>query len=189
MDKHLRASLHPLSRFRFDPGAGLLVPHTVRVAALLAQTKEQYRKVIEAASLLFKTGDETAANLAAHALSVLPRDEVRVDVQMLAASPLSAARQLAAILWVHQPEDVPLLGEALATDSNRDVRSTLASALTMLRERSAVLAEKLTEMLSKDPSASVRAVVFRNSNCEYGESSREHIYRSDDPANSSSGSN
>lgn len=155
----MRASLHPLSRFRFDPGAGLLVPHTVRVAAMLAQTKEQYRKVIEAASLLFKTGDEMAANLAAHALSTLPRDEAQVDVQMLAASPLNAARQLAAILWAHQPEDVPLLGETLATDSNRDVRNTLASSLIILCERKADLADKLTNILSKDPSASVRARV------------------------------
>ncbi len=159
MDKHLRASLHPLSRFHIDLGAGLLVCHTVRVAALLAQAKGQYGKVIESALLLFKTGDEMAANLAAHSLAMLPIDEVLVDVQMLAASPLSAARQLAVILWVHQPEDVPLLGETLATDSNRDVRNTLASSLMVLRERNTDLADQLTNSLSKDPSASVRANV------------------------------
>ena len=159
MDKQMQAGLHPLSRFRIDLGSGLVVPQAIWAAAALAQRKEQYQEVIESATPLFRTGNETAANLAAHALSSLPRDEVEVDVRLLAASPVNAARQLAAVLWAHRPEDVPRLGEVLATDSNRGVRRALASSLTALRETRAGLAEQLTELLSKDPSASVRAVV------------------------------
>lgn len=162
MDEQLRTGLHPLSRFHIDLSSGLLVPHAIWAAAVLAQTKEQYRKVIEVASPLFKTGDETTANLAAHALSSLPRDEAWIDIQLLAASPLSAARQLAAVLWAHRPDDIPLLGEALAADSNLSVRRVLASSLRKLREKRQDLAEKLIGVLSKDPSASVRAVVFNN---------------------------
>lgn len=169
MDVHLRAGLHPLSRFRIDFGSGLLGAHAVWAAAALAQVEEQYRNVIEAASPQFKTGNETAANLAAHALLSLPHDEVQIDVRLLAASPVNAARQLAAVLWTHRPEHVPLLGEKLATDSDRGVRMALASSLMTLRERKANLAEKLTELLSNDPSAGVRALVFNISDGKHGE--------------------
>ena len=159
LDEQMRVGLHPLSRFRIDLGSGLLVPQAVWAAAALAHRKEQYQEIIESASPLFRTGNETAANLAARALSSLPRDEVEVDVRLLAASPVDAARQLAAVLWAHRPEDAPRLGKVLATDSSRGVRRSLASSLTMLRETRADLAEELTELLSKDPSASVRAEV------------------------------
>jgi len=159
IDRQMRAGLHPLSKVRIDLGVGLLVPEALLAAARLAQRREQYIQVIQSASLLFRTGDEKVATLAAHALSCLPRKEVEVDTGLLAASPVSAVRQLAAVLWADRPQILPRLGEVLATDSNRGVRRALASSLATLRQTRPDLAERLKEVLSKDPSASVRSEV------------------------------
>ena len=155
-DEQLKPGLHPLSRFRVDFGFGSLVPQVVHAAGALAHTREQYEAVIEAASALFRTGNEFAANQAAHALSWLPTDEARVDVRLLAASPVRWARQLAAVLWARRPDEVPSLGKSLVADEDRGVRHALARSLTTLKETRPDLAEDLIELLSKDPSASVR---------------------------------
>lgn len=159
MDDHLKAGLHPLSRFRFDFGFGSLVPQAVRAAGALARNREHYDAVIEAASALFRTGNEFAANQAAHAISYLPQDEANIDVRLLAASPIRWPRQLAAALWVHRPDEVPTLGNHLAADEDRGVRRTLANGLATLRERRPDLAEELVAILSSDSSASVRREV------------------------------
>jgi hypothetical protein len=160
-DEYLKAGLHPLSRFRVDLGVGSLVPQAVHAAGALARTREQYEAVIEAASALFRTGDEFAANQAGHALSCLPPGEARVDVRLLAASLIRWARQLAAVLWARLPDQAPSLGKELAGDADRGVRQALASSLVTLREKRPDLADELGELLSKDRSASVRREVRR----------------------------
>ncbi len=160
-DEHLKAGLHPLSRFRVNLGVGSLVPQAVCAAGGLAHTREQYEAVIEAASALFRTGDEFAANQAGHALSCLPPGEAQVDVRLLAASPVGWARQLAAVLWARVPDQAPSLGKDLAGDAYRGVRQALASSLSTLREKRPGLADELAELLRKDSSASVRGEVRR----------------------------
>jgi hypothetical protein len=160
-DEYLKAGLHPLSRFRVNLGFGSLVPQAVHAAGALAHAREQYEAVIDAASALFRTGDEFAANQAGHALSCLPPGEARVDVRLLAASPIPWARRLAAVLWAGLPDQAPSLGKELAGDEDRGVRWTLATSLPTLREKRPDLAHELAELLSKDRSASIRKEIRR----------------------------
>jgi len=156
IDEQFRGAGHPLSRFRINLGAGLLVPEAVKAAAALAQDDGEYRRVVELAAPLFRSEDAVVTNLAAHALLCLPRHVVDIDLRMLAASPVNSARQLAAVLWASRPEDLPGLGATLASDSDRGVREALASALPTLREMQTDLAKSIAAMLADDPSARVR---------------------------------
>jgi hypothetical protein len=158
-DEHLNAGLHPLSAFRFDLGFGSLVPQAVHTAAGLAQTRDEFEQIIGAASSLFRTGDEFATNQAAHALAQLPPEELTIDVRILAGSPIRWARQLAAVSWAARPDTAPTVGRDLATDPDSSVRRSLASSLGRLAETRPDLADELRELLSRDPSASVRSEV------------------------------
>lgn len=158
-DKHLRASLHPLSAFRFDLAFGSLVPQAVRTAAALAHTTEEYQKVIGPAVALFRTGDDFATNQAAHALAQIPPEELVIDIRVLAGSPNHWVRQLAAVLWTTRPDEAPTLGQALATDPDRAVRRVIAESLGRLKEKRPDLAAELAALLSQDSFASVRQAV------------------------------
>lgn len=159
MDELERAGQHPLSRFRFDMGSGLLEPTAVRTAAALARDKAQAGVIVEAASRMLQGDSRVAANYAAWALSYLADEWVDIDVRLLASSPVESARQLAAVLWSRRPEQAPALGQAIASDSSRSVRSALAGSLQTLRKTRPDLANKLESTLAEDPSASVRAAV------------------------------
>lgn len=159
IDEQLKAGLHPLSAFRFDLGFGSLAPQAVRAAAALAHTREEVQEVIGAAWRLFRGGNEFAASQAAHALAQVPPEELRVDIRVLAGSPIRWARQLAAVLWATRPDDVPTLGRDLAKDRDPSVRRALASSIGKLEKTKPDLAAELREELAGDPSASVRAEV------------------------------
>ena len=157
LDEQLKEGLHPLSAFHINMAFGSLVPQAVTTAAVLAHDKAQFRQTVGAATALFRTGDAPAANQASYALAQLPPEELTVDVRMFAGSPNASTRQLAAILWVRHPDQSPTLGRDLAADPDKSVRRVLAGSLRKLGETKSELAADLRAMLSRDPSASVRA--------------------------------
>ena len=157
VDERFKARSHPLSTFRINLGFGSLVPAAVRTGAALAYNPEQYRDVAEAAVSLFRAGDDSATNQAAHALNEIPRDDLKIDISLLASLPNRWARQLAAVQWTIHPDEAPALGRALATDTDPRVRQVLAEALTELEARSPDVAAELRAALLGDRSASVRA--------------------------------
>lgn len=157
LDQLLKAGSHPLSAFRFNLGFGSLVPMAIRAAATLAHTGDQYQQVVGAAAILFRAGDEFAANQAAHALAQVPPEVLTIDVRVLAGSRDRWARQLAVVLWTRDPDQAPTLGRELARDPDRAVRLVLAGSLKRLEGRIPDLVAELRELLSQDPSASVRA--------------------------------
>jgi tetratricopeptide (TPR) repeat protein len=152
----LQDSLHPLSAMRLDLGVGTLTPTAVRAAADLAHEPQQVRAVTREAILLLRRGDERAVHDAAHALSRLPPDQLQLDARLLASSPHTWLRQLAAVTWSHNSAAAPELGLTLASDRDPSVRRALASSLPQIGQHSAELADAVRTKLASDQRFSVR---------------------------------
>jgi hypothetical protein len=155
IDRDLMRGLHPLSTMRIDLDWGSLQPTALRTAAWLARSDGHYRQVVPVAFRLL-TRSERHAHAGAHALATLPPEHVTVDLALLAGLQAVWARQLAAVLWVHQPGHLPALANALAHDAEPSVRRSLASGLNTLHAVDPEAASQVRGVLSQDPHWTVR---------------------------------
>lgn len=155
LDEALARTLHPLSRFRIDLG-GSLAPSGLRLAAAAAHTDHQYQQTRDLALALVPGGDERMIDQVAWTLAALPRSFLTRDLRLLAASPHSPLRALAALGWSDDPAAVPELGASLARDRDAVVRRTLADALTAVADRDHEMAAQVASVLAQDARYSVR---------------------------------
>ncbi len=114
LDRLLRGGLHPLSTFRINLGFGSLVPDALCTAALLGHRADDWDRVVATAAPLLVGPSEAGVAGAARALWHVPHEHVNLDLNMLAGFSRQVVRQLAAVLWVHRPDEAPALGTALA---------------------------------------------------------------------------
>lgn len=155
-DARARASLHPLSTFRMDMPLGVLAVQSARTAASLARAEDEVPEVVAFLEARLLDHDDGVASSAALGLNRIDPQRWNVDLRQLAAMPRPWARQLAAVAWGHHPDLAPELGRSLATDADPDVRRSLASALSALRDRRPDLLEDVAEVLRADPHWTVR---------------------------------
>jgi hypothetical protein len=147
-------SADPLSRFRLNFGPSTLRPDGLMLAAQLARTPDETRRVQEVATDLLAGADERTANQVARALSAVPPGELDLDIDFLGSHPSASIRALAAVLWAQRSETEEKLGERLARDPSPLVRRSLASSL---RDEAAHSAAR--DVLTRDPRRSVRRAV------------------------------
>lgn len=140
----------PLGRFRVSLGDASLNNVGLLALSTLARTAEQAQQTKDLAMRYVRVPGQEHANIAATALSALPRDQLGVLPEELASQPNEWLRALGAVLWCERPDDAEL-GLALAGDPSPNVRRTLARALTSDFRHAGARA-----VLSVDPRRSIR---------------------------------
>jgi hypothetical protein len=135
------------------PGAHR-VGFTVRMTMAMVGAPEQAEAVQQVAVQLLRQGDARTVQQVAAALSWLPRDQLALDMRLLAAHPHAGLRTLAAISWAQDPASDPELGVVLARDPDPSVRRLLAEALS--ENPAPPEAEPVRQILRQDARRSVR---------------------------------
>jgi hypothetical protein len=153
-DREGLLSDHPLSRFRITLGTGDLRAAGLELAARMVGAPEQAEALQQVAVQLLRQGDARTAQQVAAALSWLPRDQLALDMTLLAAYPHAGLRSLAAIRWTQDPASDPELGVVLARDPDPRVRRLLAEALSENPTPSE--SEPVRQILRHDARRSVR---------------------------------
>jgi len=151
--EHLLSN-HPLSRFRFTLGADDLRSGGLKLAARIVGMPQHAEAVQQVAVELLRHGDPSTVQQVAVALSWLPKEQLSLDMRLLAANPHRGLRSLAAIRWAQDPASDPELGVVLARDADPLVRRLLAEALSESPVSLAV--ESAREALRQDLRHSVR---------------------------------
>ncbi len=150
----LRQSPHPLSRFRLDISLGPLEAFGIEAAGRLARSEGETNVVVDLALSTLSTADANTTHQLAAILSWLGGTRMVNNQAVLASQPNHSLRALAAVIWVHDANRDPGLGDRLAADRNVLVRRTLASEIA---EREAFPQEHpVRARLSSDDHYSVR---------------------------------
>lgn len=153
-DREGLLSNHPLSRFRITLGTGDLRAAGLELAARMVGAPEQAEAVQQVAVPLLRQGDVRTVQQVAAALSWLPRDQLTLDMRLLASHPHAGLRTLAAIRWAQDPASDPELGLVLVRDPDPHVRRLLAEALS--ENPAPPEAQPARETLRQDVRRSVR---------------------------------
>lgn len=149
---------HPLGTFRMSGMTVDTRPHATLLAAKLARSSEQKRRVRDhAISLLGVAG---GGHLSVRALQILAPQDLVTSMPLLAVHQDWAARSLAAIIWAQSSPIDPAIGLLLASDRDKRVRRSLADAIRMASRSEAI--ETVSAKLSDDPRFSVRALLERS---------------------------
>jgi hypothetical protein len=143
----------PLARFRFSLGDVSLKNAGLLAAAALAHSPDQAQQVHRVATRNLRQADDAGANVIAHALGALPREDLEMTPAEMARHPNEWLRALGAVVWAESPNDEEI-GLELARDSSPRVRRSLAANLT-----SDVRLAGVRAILSVDPRRSVRLKV------------------------------
>ncbi len=142
----------PLSRFRIDLGPTSLRAEGLIAVSALADTPDEYKTVASEAKQMLSGADEHAAYSIARALSLIPPDELAIDLEMIATHSSPWLRALAAVIWCSRRQAAePELGKRLAKDVSRQVRISLAASLCPCANQASA-----REILEDDPRRSVR---------------------------------
>jgi hypothetical protein len=144
-------AMDPLSRFRANLGPASLKPDGLQVAACLARTPEQFREVESEAKELLAEADERTCNAIAQALSFIGPSALSIDIGLFSAHPSPWIRALAAFSWAQQADPDAAVGQRLARDASRHVRSALLTGA-----KGGPAHQEVWEVLTSDPRRSIR---------------------------------
>jgi hypothetical protein len=156
-DPSFPATADPLERFRFSLGDASLARTALMAAAALARNPDQYSAIQRNAMVQLRDATDEQTNSIAVALASLPSKAITVPLEVLASHPSHWLRALAAVVWAQRTDQPEEIGVALARDSSRDVRGSLAVSL-----RNDDRHESVGAILSNDPRRSIRHRVTSN---------------------------
>jgi|GEM_PF-5011506 len=155
-DEMHRQSMHPLSRFRIDFGAGWLPRAAAQTCASLATTSQQAKIVADMALVWLRSSSPDDLRAAALVIRAIDPKLITFDVLALASHPSVEVRRTAVILWARDVNRDASLSKVFASDRGFRVRLELAAAAKTVAGYDRELATKLRNSLANDPHAWVR---------------------------------